>query len=267
VSFTRADYGVNPNAGATRNNAQQRGWGTGWPNCQWDKFVKVTSAGVSISVRRELADLVVTLLTATERAGYNVRAAGDGPCGGTWGVACRAIRGTNVPSNHSWGLAVDLNAPCNPMSTTFKTDIPPRVVQMWEASGFYWGGRYDTRPDTMHFEYIGRPQDVAKHLSVAKAFLDEPKPTPPVDGYESYKTGVQPGARTVRRGSAGDDVKVLQRFLGHARVGQADGYFGPMTERGVRAYQRMRGFASDGIVGPRTWGNILTALHIPAKRR
>lgn len=266
MNYARSDYGPNPHEGADRNNAAARGWGSGWPNCQWSAFVKLTRAGVSISVRREVAELVGTLLAATEALGYDVRAAGDGPCGGTWGVACRPIRGTNVASNHSWGLAVDLNAPCNPMSSVFKSDIPPVVVHLWESCGFYWGGRYGSRPDAMHFEYIGRPADVAGHLARAtQALTGTPQPpvttppsTPPGQ-FESYQANVTAGSRTVQRWSAGDDVKFLQRFLGVGRAGQADGYFGKQTESGVRSYQRMRGLAADGVVGERTWANILSA--------
>ena len=70
-----------------------------------------------------------------------------------------------------------------------------------------------------------------------------------------------PGRATVRRGSRGDDVRVLQEALalrGHA-PGPADGIFGGMTEAAVKAFQMGQGLTTDGIVGPVTWGALLGA--------
>ena len=61
------------------------------------------------------------------------------------------------------------------------------------------------------------------------------------------------GLSTLRRGSRGDDVKILQQTLGIT----ADGIFGPGTENAVRAFQRSRGLSADGVVGPQTWGALL----------
>jgi hypothetical protein len=147
----------------------RNGWGAGWPNCQRDKFVPVVVGNVRVRVRREVADLVGFLISRTARLGYSVKPTGE-PCGGTWGVACRAIKGTEppVPSWHSWGLAVDINGACNPMSTRWRCNIPPQIVEMWESAGFYWGGRYDVIRDPMHFEYLGAPADVAADLENAR---------------------------------------------------------------------------------------------------
>lgn len=63
---------------------------------------------------------------------------------------------------------------------------------------------------------------------------------------------------TVRRGDTGADVRLLQRFLGVAD----DGDFGPLTEAAVRRYQQMRRLGVDGVVGPQTWGAILSVLRL-----
>lgn len=56
------------------------------------------------------------------------------------------------------------------------------------------------------------------------------------------------GARTLARGTAGSDVRTLQRILGV----RATGIFGPITARAVRRFQRQAGLAADGRVGPAT---------------
>src|SRR5438045_6996216 len=61
------------------------------------------------------------------------------------------------------------------------------------------------------------------------------------------------GKRTLRRGSFGWDVSVLQFLL--ARRGELvpiDGFFDAQTERALRRFQRARSLAADGIAGTRT---------------
>lgn len=72
-----------------------------------------------------------------------------------------------------------------------------------------------------------------------------------------------PARRTLRFGSTGEDVKLLQLKLrklrerqhdrdvrGRARV---DGIFGPLTRQDVIDFQGDTGLDADGIVGPRSW--------------
>ena len=54
--------------------------------------------------------------------------------------------------------------------------------------------------------------------------------------------------RTLRYGSRGNDVKILQGMLGV----KADGIFGVNTERAVREFQKQKGLSVDGIVGAKT---------------
>jgi hypothetical protein len=63
---------------------------------------------------------------------------------------------TMLLSHHSWGAAVDINAPENPFGARPTQD--PRLVALMHANGFAWGGLWVT-PDGMHFEF--RPAHVA----------------------------------------------------------------------------------------------------------
>ncbi|MFD2767178.1 peptidoglycan-binding domain-containing protein [Micromonospora eburnea] len=63
----------------------------------------------------------------------------------------------------------------------------------------------------------------------------------------------EPGSRTLRAATSGEDVAFVQRFIGERRCGRVTGRFEAKTEAGVRWYQRMRGIAVDGIVGRQTW--------------
>lgn len=70
---------------------------------------------------------------------------------GDWVV--RQMRGLNTISMHAYGLAVDFDAPHNPLGSSqhFFTPNNP-LVQAFEAEGWTWGGRWQHRPDAMHFQ-------------------------------------------------------------------------------------------------------------------
>jgi len=61
----------------------------------------------------------------------------------------RFIAGTTRLSNHSFGLALDLNVPGNQRGTVGEMDR--FVVQIFESWGFTWGGHW-RYTDPMHFE-------------------------------------------------------------------------------------------------------------------
>lgn len=67
-------------------------------------------------------------------------------------------RDTGKPlSRHTWGIAFDINAKFNPYKT--KPAKPGtegsvhELVPIFERHGFYWGGRFKSTPDGMHFEW------------------------------------------------------------------------------------------------------------------
>ena len=63
---------------------------------------------------------------------------------------------------------------------------------------------------------------------------------------------------TLRRGSKGEQVKLLQEALNETPAGagmdlKADGVFGAETEKAVRQFQADHGLTVDGVVGAKTW--------------
>ena len=66
--------------------------------------------------------------------------------------------------------------------------------------------------------------------------------------------------KTLRTGSTGTQVKVLQWLLNHTTdytSGKVDGIFGTKTLAAVRQYQQANGLTVDGIVGKATWKKLL----------
>lgn len=59
-------------------------------------------------------------------------------------------------SRHSWGMAIDLSTTENCLGCVPRLDC--RIVQIFRAHGFAWGGNFPT-PDGMHFEYVGERRD------------------------------------------------------------------------------------------------------------
>jgi hypothetical protein len=78
--------------------------------------------------------------------------------------------------------------------------------------------------------------------------------------YRKEDEFAMPTMPMLRRGSQGNLVEQWQAFLigkGYLERGNVTGLFGPRTDAATRNYQRMRGLADDGIVGPATWAAAL----------
>lgn len=166
-------------------DASTRGWGKGWPANRSKDLAKVLRGDVALWVHHRIAPIVAWLVNETERLSYQLVGKDEGPpAGWCWGYANRAIRGTSRPSNHSWGLAVDLNAPANPMGSELVTDMPASMVELWKAHGFAWGGDYAGRKDAMHFEFVGTPADaerIVERLGAPK-LVSRQRPAPQEGG-------------------------------------------------------------------------------------
>jgi len=73
--------------------------------------------------------------------------------------------------------------------------------------------------------------------------------------------------KTLTIGMKGPEVSVLQARLNASGPSELallsiDGSFWAKTDRRVKEYQRRNGLASDGIVGPKTWGKLLADLPV-----
>ena len=76
----------------------------------------------------------------------------------------RKMTNSTAMSNHSFGVAVDINPGYNPYvsgtsSSTWNNapacyKIQGDIVAIWKKYGFYWGGDYKNIKDYMHFEYV-----------------------------------------------------------------------------------------------------------------
>lgn len=65
--------------------------------------------------------------------------------------------------------------------------------------------------------------------------------------------------KTIKKGSRGNEVLILQNALGSATSyfkGAKDGIFGIITETAVMKFQKEKGLVIDGIVGPKTWAAL-----------
>jgi GH24 family phage-related lysozyme (muramidase) len=63
---------------------------------------------------------------------------------------------------------------------------------------------------------------------------------------------------TIKLGSKGEDVKVLQKYLGLT----SDGIFGAGTDKKVKEWQKSKGLTPDGVIGPKSWAIILNQKQI-----
>jgi nucleoid-associated protein YgaU len=187
MRFSINDYSVSPKA---------KGWGNGWPDDRSRDMMRVKAdvTGTRVNVHKRIAALVDILLDETEKRGYRLN---PKTCGG---YVNRPIRGTRKASNHSWGLAIDVNWDKNPETRdgVVHTNLPGWVPQLWNRYGFAWGGNYHGKhKDPMHFEFMGSPDDAGDMLSKARRDLGHQKPDVP----EKY---------TVKRG---DTLSLIARRL------------------------------------------------------
>jgi nucleoid-associated protein YgaU len=138
--------------------------------------VAADRSGTRVNVHKRIAALVDILLDETERRGYRLD---PKHCGG---YVNRPIKHTKKASNHSWGLAIDLNWDKNPerFDGVLRTNFPSWLPPLWGRYGFAWGGNYSgSHKDPMHLEFMGSPDDADDMLSKARRDFGHQKPGTP----------------------------------------------------------------------------------------
>lgn len=204
---SRAAYGPNPHPGVDPNNNADWGsyqWPLGVPS--WLLAVVTVPGGVRIVIRKELAELV-SLMYQIADVKYGRRFTR----GWTGGYQNRPIAGTFSPSNHSKGRAIDNDASVNPMSYTFQSDIPPGLIADWESLGWYWGGRYTGKFDTMHIERIGPRSQVATDVVNARRILANAQGIP-----ENPTPGPKPPTPTPEDSLSAAEVLEIKKHIDNA---------------------------------------------------
>lgn len=149
-----------------RPNATARGWGDpGRPGSAQGKayfranIVRLDVAGITLWVHYLVRPLFEGFIRELVARGYPLNQRAD-----DWGYNHRDIaRFPGVLSNHSWGLAVDLNAITNPATSHLVTDMPVWVRALAAKWGLEWGGSWTGNYiDPMHFEFVGTPQEAMR---------------------------------------------------------------------------------------------------------
>lgn len=131
-----------------------------WPSEKGGQKLVVTKVN---NVHLKLKAIAAELNARPHLKSYITRIGG----GFNW----RMVAGTQRPSPHSYGIAIDINTKYahywqwdHPdhktdetieMNLCWRNDIPWEIVEIFEQYGFIWGGKW-YHYDTMHFEY--RPE-------------------------------------------------------------------------------------------------------------
>lgn len=201
---------------------------------------RVPGTNVYLPVRAEIAPLLIGF---AEEFNRNVQALHPGWC---WGYSYRSVRGYSVPSFHSAGIAIDLNAPIHPLGRvgTFNSRQRQEINRLCLKYGLRWGGNYHGRKDEMHVEVIlPRAAAVARAHRLQYGSVVVKRATPNID--------------RMKIGMANSDVHALQKKL--VAFGfklKVDGKFGRETRQKVHAFQLKQGWKgadADGRVGHVTY--------------
>lgn len=163
-----------------------------------------------------------------------------------------AANGTN-DGNQNYVSVVYLGDPNDPL-----TDAAKQAFKSIRTEADKRGIGKENRPHSS-FKATSCPGDeIRAYISTLSGGESVPSAPPRPSPAPTPGTPAFPG--TTRRGSKGDAVRqVQQRLKDRGWRIDVDGDFGPKTETIVKQFQKEKGIASDGIVGPITWGKLWTA--------
>lgn len=221
-----------------------------------------TASGLTADVNAKFASQFQSLVNDLEATGYQIKSIG--------GYNYRNIAGTRKLSNHAFGNAIDINPQANPMGRNLVTDMPTGISAIAARNGFDWGGDWKSKKDAMHFE-ISQAKSAGEALEkLAGASTETTK------GLSSLATNLTSGG--AGGGSSwlsflsGTIFSGSKQLAASGGIGLFDkgGYTGAggkytpagivhkgeyvfdaaATSRiGVPTLERLRGYASGGLVG------------------
>lgn len=125
------------------------------PYTMWMDDIKITKVWMNKICADSLLRVLTHVWDLNERDYDKIKAQQLHVFSGTWNI--RPMRGGSNLSTHAYGLAIDIAAPYNalgkkPGYNKFSFTEKHPLVQAFEAEGWCWGGRWERRPDTMHFQ-------------------------------------------------------------------------------------------------------------------
>jgi hypothetical protein len=166
--------------------------------------------------------------------------------GKTWylklGVAPMATPGK---SNHNWGLAVDVHSAGEPKRLNW-------MIANVKEFGFSW----EVVPvEPWHIRLVtgDNPTPAVRAYMERNGIKAPAAGSAPVASVASPDSSGTSGG-DLKVGSKGPEVVALQNKLKEAGFysGNADGDFGPKTNKAVKDFQKANGLKPDGLVGPVT---------------
>lgn len=240
-------------AGALNTTQLRAAWG---PPCSFRSAKFTFWTGVTVTVDARTLDAFRALDNVMRKWNYKPTAPDVGA------FVCRRITGGSGYSLHAYGIAVDINWQDNPYSAANKviTDMPTGMVDAIEAirtrNGkpvWGWGGRYRTIKDTMHYEIVCTPADLATGINVADDKLTKAQQLYwwLWAGKEALKRPfLKPGSES--KATNVKHIKDVQRAFGIPQTG----VYGPAVVAKVKAFQEFLSIPHRGPAGRmnrRTW--------------
>ena len=154
-------------------------------------------------------------------------------------------------SMHNWGVAFDFCRNVKGREYDNSDGFFDKVGEIGKSLGLMWGGDWKNPVDRPHFQlkdWGTGTGELRNQYGTPEKFMRTWKQV------EDSEVDFMP--RTVKKGSEGKAVKVVQMCVG----AEIDGIFGEKTDTCVRLFQTSRKLAADGVVGKLTWAEIAKCL-------
>ena len=191
---------------------------------------------------------------------------------GEWGFENRAnVNDPGLRSFHSYGTAIDINAPWNGNHSGSgghgKFEVPSSAADTSRALGWLHGGEWG---DPMHLECHNSPTEVADWNAAHDVPNQPPAPVP--DPIFPLPTGYYYGPLSGPAQSISGLAHENSAWIAGLRAAQVqlglrgtlhiacDGAYGPQTAAATRAFQNYVGLPADGLIGPLTWAALFATV-------